>query len=378
MRAMRIEIDTPERLRAHLTEHESLIGTVVQGLDLRGHTDAILAAPVTGAVFLGCQLSEDATAHVLATGGTLFPVLDDLPYRPFRPTLYDVNELMNGYRRGSPESFADTTDQRIYAHFDALRTAGPMPVLDALAQRLHDHAIDDALEDYLRAEPRAVVAIMGGHAMGRGDPAYAQVARVAQRLVQRDTNTIMASGGGPGAMEATHVGAWLGRRDDAALTAAIETLRRCPGYRDAGWLDSAFEVRERFSKPCESLAMPTWFYGHEPTNLFATHIAKYFSNSLREDGLLAIATRGVVYAPGSAGTVQEIFMDAAQNHYGTFGVVSPMVFLGKRYWSEERPVLPLLRALSQGRQYADAIMVTDDADEAVTFIVEHLPVPYAG
>ena len=35
-------------------------------------------------------------------------------------------------------------------------------------------------------------------------------------------------------------------------------------------------------------------------------MAKYFSNSLREDGLLAIATHGVVYAPGSAGTTQDV------------------------------------------------------------------------
>ena len=32
-----------------------------------------------------------------------------------------------------------------------------------------------------------------------------------------------------------------------------------------------------------SLGVPTWFYGHEPPNLFATRIAKFFTNALRED-----------------------------------------------------------------------------------------------
>ena len=41
-------------------------------------------------------------------------------------------------------------------------------------------------------------------------------------------------------------------------------------------------------------------------------------------GLLAIAKHGVIYAPGSAGTIQEIFQDAAQNHYSSFGPPSPM------------------------------------------------------
>ena len=40
-----------------------------------------------------------------------------------------------------------------------------------------------------------------------------------------------------------------------------------------------------------------------------------------------IAKGGVIYSPGSAGTMQEIFQYAAQNHYRAFGYESPMVFL---------------------------------------------------
>ena len=94
-----------------------------------------------------------------------------------------------------------------------------------------------------------------------------------------------------------------------------------------------------------SLGIPTWLYGHEPPTPFASHIAKYFANSVREEGLLAIAKGGVIFAPGSAGTMQEIFQDIAQNHYESFGYASPMVFLNKKYWSYDRPVYPIIELM---------------------------------
>ncbi len=330
-------------------------------------------------VLLGCDLDDATSRHVLDTGGLIFPELPDLPYRLYRPALYTVDELLEGYERGAPESYRRSLDQRIYAHFDRHRRApGPAPVLEALAQRLHDHAIDDGLADLLHrgGEPRHVIAIMGGHAMRRTDFEYRAVARIAQRLAASDERVLMASGGGPGAMEACHLGAWLAAYGPAEIDHALEVLAPAPSYRDPAWLDTALEVREAFPDGGDSLGIPTWFYGHEPPNLFASHIAKYFSNSLREDGLLAIARHGVVYAPGSAGTIQEVFQDAAQNHYGTFELVSPMVFFGRRYWTEEKPVYPLLEGLAAGRQYGDLLTIADEIDEVVDFIVEHPPVPY--
>ena len=106
---------------------------------------------------------------------------------------------------------------------------------------------------------------------------------------------------------------------DADMLAALHRWQ-VPAFRLLDELDPAGRG--------ESLAIPTWFYGHEPPTPFATYIAKYFSNPLREDGLLSIAVDGVVYAPGSAGTVQEIFQDAAQNVYRVVADrFSPMAFL---------------------------------------------------
>jgi predicted Rossmann-fold nucleotide-binding protein len=118
-----------------------------------------------------------------------------------------------------------------------------------------------------------------------------------------------------------------------------------------------------------SLSIPTWFYGHEPPTPFATHTAKYFHNALREDGLLAIADAGIIYAPGKAGTLQEIFQDAAQNYYESFGRFSPMAFLDiDGYWSTKFPVSELLRPLFGDERMQRSVFISDDADHLVEWI----------
>lgn len=140
------------------------------------------------------------------------------------------------------------------------------------------------------------------------------------------------------------------------------------------WLDTAFEVVEKYPmiapEQSQSLGIPTWLYGHEPPTCFALNIAKYFANSVREEGLLAIATCGVVFAPGSAGTIQEIFQDATQNHYNSFGVISPMIFLGEDFWQVEKPVYPLLRRLARGYPYYDLLRISNDRQQIVKWLVQ--------
>lgn len=187
---------------------------------------------------------------------------------------------------------------------------------------------------------------MGGHKINRTDAIYLQVAHLSKLLTER--GFLMLSGGGPGAMEATHLGAWMAGENDSNLLKSIEILGSAPAYSDAMWLASAFEVMEKYPHPrFDSLGIPTWHYGHELPTPFATHIAKYFENSVREEGLLAIAKGGVVFTPGSAGTMQEVFQDLAQNHYVSYGIASPMIFLNIDFWTKSRPIFPVIQKMSE-------------------------------
>jgi len=372
------ELESADALLNHIEQGKTLKNVVVRGIDL---TDPAVEATLTSrpaedACFLGCRLSEAAEQHVRETGGTIFPGFVGVPFNPYRTALYTPEELMDGYDRGVPSTRDETVDARIYEYFTDRKRAGrDAPIMDALAFRIHDHAIDSALQSLLSPDEgpdRRVVGIMGGHQLARDEALYHRVARLAWQLTRQGFS--VATGGGPGAMEAANLGASVAHQPASAVEEAVHTLSSAPHYTDEGYLDRALEVRTRYPERTESLAVPTWFYGHEPSNLFSTHVAKYFANSIREDGLLAIATYGVVYAPGSAGTIQEAFMDAAQNHYETFGPASPMVFLDQTYWTETKPVYPLLETLAEDTPYEDRLLATDSIQTAVSAIRDHAAV----
>ncbi len=359
------DLETFDRLAAN----DALAGAVCQGLDLTPRTDILLRASLDGTVFLGCELAPAVKHAALDRGALVFPRLPGLPYHPYRARLYTVDELYDGFEPQRPESYARTLDARVYDHWQQTGRSQPPSILETLARRLHDHAITDALEE--RIAGRRVVAIMGGHALARGDRAYRTVAQLGRRLARE--GLLLATGGGPGAMEATHLGAYLASRPDEALIAAVEQLSSAPKYTDREWLAAGMRVRERYPPAANgpiSVGIPTWHYGHEPPNPFASDIAKYFANSVREDGLLTIADCGVIFSPGSAGTIQEIFQDACQNHYMTTGVASPMVFLGERYWTVDKPVYPLLRQLARDEPYGELLAITDDPDVAAAKILD--------
>lgn len=292
----------------------------------------------------------------------------DVPYNCFRNTLYTAEALYDCYQVGHPESYHACFDYKVYAHY-LNKGKVATDIKETLARTLHDHSMSDALHDMLtQYDERCIVGIMGGHGLLRTDPIYHRIAILSKRLTEE--GFLMVSGGGPGAMEATHLGAWMAGRSNKEMTEALEILSEAPSYDDAWWIDTAFRIRQRFPQSrYVSLGIPTWLYGHEPATPLATHIAKYFENALREDGLLTIAKGGVVYSPGSAGTMQEIFQDAVQNHYLSFGYASPMIFLGRSYWTEEMPVYPLLQHLATKGKYRNLLLsITDDATEIVETI----------
>ncbi len=356
----------------------------VQDLDLGAHTERLLQRSFPGSLFLGCVLSNEVAGHLVATGATVIPDLDELEFAVHRRALYSVEELFGGFDPSKPDGYAATMDNRVYQQYLA-HGKEARSIRVSLARRLHDHSITDAIEELI--DGRKVVAVMGGHGMERSDPFYAKVAHVSRRLTQ--AGFLMVSGGGPGAMEATHVGAYFATRSAEALDTGIQRMATRPTgalpgkeYADRDWLHRAWAVLEAFplapedEKACESLGIPTWLYGHEPPAPFATKIGKYFANSVREDGLLAIARHGVVFAPGSAGTTQEIFQDAAQNHYANQGVRSPMILFGEEHWTKVRPVWPLLQHVAKGKIYDELLALTDSEDEIVRRIQMYDPELY--
>ncbi|MEM1328182.1 MAG: hypothetical protein AAGI23_19655 [Bacteroidota bacterium] len=321
--------------------------------------------------FLGCDMNPKDQLHLIKNGAQILSKPQSLPYDPFRKKLYSFSELMDGFSVEQDNS----VDLNIYEHFSQFRFNPPME--EALWQRIHDYSIDEALRELLQFDEKGMtrlkcVGFMGGHSTQRTDFYYKQTA-IAAKLVA-EAGYFVVSGGGPGIMEAANLGAYFAGRPLRDLEDALMTLSMAPSYTDAAYHVKALEVIERHPEGGQSLAIPTWFYGHEPSNLFSPNIAKYFSNSIREDTLLAICLYGIVYAPGSAGTTQEVFQEATQNHYGTFNYYSPMIFLGKERYEIQTMIYPLLKQLAWGREYFDMLYLTDEPSEVVDFLRTHPPV----
>jgi predicted Rossmann-fold nucleotide-binding protein len=360
------EIETTADLDTALASGRALAGRRIQDLDLTAYQDVLLArTDLEGLVVLGGRLPAALEGHLRAHGALVFPTDPHAPVNPYRSTLYQPHELYAGIEeRGyeaTPDALAYHWSRDASQHHDAFVT---------LLRAIHDDSITDALTEFIGARP--VVGVMGGHALARGTQGYAAAARLAHRLASG--GLVVATGGGPGAMEAANLGAFCPDAD--RLAEAVERLSGVPSFRPdiAPWAQLALQLHDEImeagrEQEVASVGIPTWFYGHEPPNVFCDGIGKYFSNAIREDGLLARCTAGLVVLEGAAGTVQEIFQAVTPLYYAAEDRdLPPLVLVGREYWTETVPLWPALQALGSERRMDAAVHLVDDPAEAVPLL----------
>ncbi|MEN2786184.1 hypothetical protein ACFOKI_07240 [Sphingomonas qilianensis] len=351
------------------------------------------------------------------------PVIFNPPFNPIHEGLYIPEELLVGYDLADPASVVRTLDYRCFIYFEQQGRTTVADPYAGMMQAVHDASVARGMNTFLAthlANGRRPVSIMGGHREVRGSSTYRAVAKIAKLLSEH--GFLVASGGGPGCMEATHLGALFANADDAEMATAIDRLAAeqaaLPKGMDevltqddkskqwvideekavglAKWMEPARlianERRSLLKIENESLAVPTWHYGHEPFTPLATHVAKYFLNSIREDVLLALASSGIIYSEGRAGTLQEVFQDTAQNYYRKKNIpITSMVFYDTKFWSSPAdpvaenppkvhlPVCDLLyRLFVDGEkmtklEFDQFIRFTDDPGEVVKIIIDNTP-----
>lgn len=363
-----MEIETLAEFDDHLDSGESLRGLRLQALDLTAYADRLAAHDdLTGLVVLGGVVPHDIADLLVRRGAIVFPGLADAPIDPWRG-LYFPEDLYEGLDSG----YEHTPDARAYAW--SLEARVQTDAYCTLIRAIHDDSVTDHLDEVI--EGRSVIGVMGGHATQRGSEAYAAAARLGHTLAQ--AGHLVTTGGGPGAMEAANLGAFCS--DEGVLEHALARLAAVPTFHDdvTAWARLGMEVRhgiiggepevaaDVLGLTARSVGIPTWFYGHEPPNVFCDVVAKYFSNALREDGLLARSGGGIVVLPGAAGTTQEVFQAVTPLFYAADDVpLPPLVLVGREHWTERFPVWSLVTQLAKGRRMEGVVHLVDRLEDVL-------------
>jgi predicted Rossmann-fold nucleotide-binding protein len=271
--------------------------------------------------------------------------------------LYTSRELLEGFSATDDLGFTKTHDFSVFRSFVMNGGAVPSTLMVRRDQAEHDACIGDGLRRFLKAHEKPLVGVMGGHGVARGSDAYVDIAKLTRHLAR---NYLIVTGGGPGVMEAAHVGVAFSTSGDANFDWALKRLAGNPVFpgldnllaedgsitEDMGdrlveardWLQAAIEAKTKAPDDLPvSLAIPTWLYGAEPTMPFATHYGKYFQNSIREEALISNSRAAIIYGEGGGGTLREVFQDVELNFYAKEPKdFTPMIFFSRDgFWQRE-------------------------------------------
>ena len=249
------EIDSNKDLIEAIETQQELSFHAFQNIDFNHISSTVTNLSFYNCIFLGCTIPENFTTKI-SENCLIFPQIN-APFNPFINSLYTKEKLYGNYKLGNPESYEDTFDKIVYNHYTE-QGKEAVDIKETLTRRLHDHSITNALNDFISDyKKRKIVAIMGGHSLSRSDENFLSVARISKKLTELDY--LMISGGGPGAMEATHVGAWFAGKSDQELINAINILAEAPTYKDTLWLDKSFQVLDKYPiSNYKSLGIPTY------------------------------------------------------------------------------------------------------------------------
>lgn len=308
----------------------------------------------------------------------------NIPFDPNKSTLYSSEELWNGYD-SIPENNT-SLDWKIYKYFVGKSKYSPSRE-ELISQRTHDANIEIAINNFLNVDEtalpvgRKVVVLVGSHSIYRDDARYKKAAELTFELYK--AGYYVVSGGGPGLMEATHLGVWMSKYSMDELNDAISIISNSTKpiagsnlkqYEMPDYWKKSLEIIAKYPNGNDSLGIPTWFYGHEGANAFSTHIAKFFSNAQREEKICAIGVNGVIFLPGGPGTAQEVFVDAAENGYASYNWYSPMVFYSEEQTSKDEKAL--VEKLLAGKKYETYSMIGESKNphEVISFLDSHPPI----
>jgi uncharacterized protein (TIGR00730 family) len=324
------EVESRAEFDMHMARH-SLTGLVILGLRLDLDPPDFTGVDLADTLFVGCRLATaEVEIDLIRRGAHLVPPFDARPYPTHPATLYTPEDLSFGFAQGG---FAGMYDTQVYQHF--LEHGGATPdIREALAQRLHDAGIDNALGKAVNTwvsthGAKRAVGIMGGHAAARGSDAYRMAATLAWRL--STIGRLIVTGGGPGVMEAANRGAT--EAGGLSVGLGIE-LPFEQGLNE--WVDVGIDFRYFFARK--------------------TMFVKY--------------AQAFVVLPGGFGTLDELF--EALTLVQTKKVTRfPVVLMGTWYWNG---LLEWIRTTmaAEGKispQDLDLLCVTDEVQQAVRHIV---------